>query len=652
VTGGARYAERGRRNDVYGTRRPHPRSLAALRLLAICPCVPIDVFVCLAGGQPVSAYQLLGRLRRAGLADVQRQNLGHLVDKRPVSVWSITERGRAALSCAAAATDDLPGESLLPCGTRQGKPHRVRAADLPLLVAAYRLLAALVAEDAAAGHVVQVRAWEFRWRRCCRSSDAAPDLIVELPAAAVLAPLDRAAKHSMHEPLLLLPDLGTAPVVRHREAIRRLVTVSARRHASEADVACATAAQPVLVIATPNPDGRGTRAAAWSTLLRRVAERQGEPPVPARILGWDEVAGIASRPRWCHGRPAQQSSRGCERMLDLVGRHPFLTPDQLADLLGTTRIRAARLRGSLVERGWLRLVPTSEIPPTTLEILGADAMTQSLVEITSLGRRTLAGWLGLAGSTATRHHGLIGHGRGQAGQRRRLLSALAHTLGANAVFVALVLAARTATAGGGDETLEEWRSAAACERRRCKPDGYGRYRRGASSHGFLLEYDRGTERAWKYLAKFRAYYAYRDSGEAARDYDGFPTLLFVTTSAAAEQRIAEAAQQVWYRRGGDSLPILLTTTDLIAGQHEGILGRIWRTPAPIAVSQRAYWLPGGPPRGLFGAGRGCVRTPRLVWPSTGRIARSRARLAQVQTRPATSKTVARVSAGAGARAVY
>jgi hypothetical protein len=67
------------------------------------------------------------------------------------------------------------------------------------------------------------------------------------------------------------------------------------------------------------------------------------------------------------------------------------------------------------------------------------------------------------------------------------------------------------------------------ERRRCKPDGYGAYVRNEVVYGFLLEYDRATESTRKYAAKFRAYYAYRDSGEATRDYSGFPTVLFVTT---------------------------------------------------------------------------------------------------------------------------
>src|SRR5438874_8161073 len=39
------------------------------------------------------------------------------------------------------------------------------------------------------------------------------------------------------------------------------------------------------------------------------------------------------------------------------------------------------------------------------------------------------------------------------------------------------------------------------------------------AHGFFLEYDRGTESRRQYGAKFRAYYRYRVSGQAQRDYD-------------------------------------------------------------------------------------------------------------------------------------
>jgi hypothetical protein len=133
-------------------------------------------------------------------------------------------------------------------------------------------------------------------------------------------------------------------------------------------------------------------------------------------------------------------------------------------------------------------------------------------------------------------------------------------------------------------------------------------------HGFFLEYDRGTEPARKYAAKFRAYYGYRDSGQAARDYRGFPTVLFVTTEPSAEQRICEQAYRAWYVRGAEPLPVLVTTTDRIVNDRAGILGRVWRTPAPNQMpplAERRYWLPGRPPRGL----REPVRTPRLTWPT-------------------------------------
>jgi hypothetical protein len=198
-----------------------------------------------------------------------------------------------------------------------------------------------------------------------------------------------------------------------------------------------------------------------------------------------------------------------------------------------------------------------------------------------------------------------------------MLRQLAHTLGVNDVFVALATAARAATEQGGDDSLVEWRSAAACARRHCKPDGYGVYRRGSASYGFIVEFDRGTEKLDEYIAKFEAYYRYRDSGEAERDYEGFPTVLCITTDCAAEDHMSEAAFRVWYRRGGDALRILLTTSQQIREHPEGILGPIWRTPsvATGAKIERRYWLPGGPPRGLLSAARRRAPVPRFVWPT-------------------------------------
>ena len=142
-----------------------------------------------------------------------------------------------------------------------------------------------------------------------------------------------------------------------------------------------------------------------------------------------------------------------------------------------------------------------------------------LSELTREGLRELAASLGLSLDRAERLHGLAGGGpEHPTPARRALVRALAHTLGADAVFVALHLAAR----GSRGDGLVRWDNAAACVRGRCRPDGYGVCRLGGRDVGFFLEYDRGTERARDYAGKWAAYYAYRDSGRAARDYTSFP----------------------------------------------------------------------------------------------------------------------------------
>jgi hypothetical protein len=215
---------------------------------------------------------------------------------------------------------------------------------------------------------------------------------------------------------------------------------------------------------------------------------------------------------------------------------------------------------------------------------------------------------------------LIGAGRSQAGKRRRLLLALAHTLGANAVFVAFATAACAVRRAGGSDDLVEWRGAAACERKYCKPDGYGCYVRNGVAHGFFLEYDRGTESTRTYAAKFRAYYRYRDSRQADRDYNGFPTLLFVTTQPHAEERIADAASRAWFLRGTEPLAVLITTTSRITTNRQAILGQIWRRPGQIGATaddERQYWLTDGAPGRLVGAGRIAIPPSRLAWSTTG-----------------------------------
>jgi hypothetical protein len=516
------------------------------------------------------------------------------------------------------------------------RPHPAGLRNLTSLVAAYRLLALVGVDLATDDRKLDVCSWEWPWVREVWSPSRKTFLRVSVPAGALLVNREMATKNTRvsRRPItvLLVPDLGTAPVARYREMLRRLVVLLG---SGLDDGTCGPESE--LIIATPDPDRDGRRSDAWLELLGRVARRQEQPAPFARVVLWDQVADVVGRTRVpvaidnkplppgssvvgpAPSYPWRAPRRGYEQLLHLIGRHPFLTIHHLAGLLGTSTSRIRRLQEDLVANNWLRRIELDEVPHSALAIGQDEYIGLGLVEITLAGRRQLALWLGLETAPAIRYHGLIGNGRGQAGLRRRLLRALAHTLGTNAVFVAVSMAAETAKRCGGTDQLDEWRGAAACERSRCKPDGYGCYMRDGVSHGFFLEYDRGTEPTRKYAAKFRAYYAYRDSGQAARDYRGFPAVLFVTTELSAEQRICEQAYRAWYVRGTEPLPVLVTTTNRIANDREGILGRVWRTPAPSQTSrfaERQYWLPGRPPRGLLGPGCEPVRTPRLAWPAT------------------------------------
>jgi len=283
------------------------------------------------------------------------------------------------------------------------------------------------------------------------------------------------------------------------------------------------------------------------------------------------------------------------QVLDLLGRHRFLTVEQIADLLGVGPNRVRRLRSSLASRGLVHVLAPAELQQARSGLQSGSPRELDVADVTAAGRCQLAKMLGLPVVAAQRHHGLFVC---STRNRRRALLTTAHALGANGVFVTWALAARAARARGADDALEEWRPAAACERRYCKPDGYGCYRVGAARYGFFVEYDRGTERASQYEAKFAAYYSYRSSVQAGRDYDGFPDVLFVTTSGAAEERIVAAAERAWSRFGGAPLATFATTLDRIAADKCGIFGPIWET--------------------ALRCGRRCARV-RVLAPTRGRL---------------------------------
>ena len=82
------------------------------------------------------------------------------------------------------------------------------------------------------------------------------------------------------------------------------------------------------------------------------------------------------------------------------------------------------------------------------------------------------------------------------------------------------------------------------------------------------------------------YCEYRDSSAFEREYNGFPAILVVTTSPAAERRIAGVARRLAYGRA-TPLPMLLTCTWRTEASPDGMLGKVWRTPMG---EERRLWL--------------------------------------------------------------
>src|SRR5262245_53240698 len=139
-----------------------------------------------------------------------------------------------------------------------------------------------------------------------------------------------------------------------------------------------------LLVATIDPDEDGARCTVWMSLVDRLARTHGTPALSWRVVGWGTVERVLSgSERGDRGGDwrihddtggvlgSVQRGRGPGRtrdqLLHLVGRHPFLTAAQLADLLGTSAPRIRRLQSELVCSGWLKRVEMEELPPMAVD---------------------------------------------------------------------------------------------------------------------------------------------------------------------------------------------------------------------------------------------------------------------------------------------
>jgi Replication-relaxation len=155
-------------------------------------------------------------------------------------------------------------------------------------------------------------------------------------------------------------------------------------------------------------------------------------------------------------------------------------------------------RNELVRRGLIRILAREEVPTNV-------ATEGELLEATVRGLTMVAGSMGLSLSVAVRHHALASGGPMTAvGTRPALQAKVAHTVGADGVFVTIARSARAQREGA----LLEWRKATACAWGRMRPDGYGLLRLGRREYGFFVEFDRGTVYPRALTSKFAAYLRY------------------------------------------------------------------------------------------------------------------------------------------------
>ena len=273
-----------------------------------------------------------------------------------------------------------------------------------------------------------------------------------------------------------------------------------------------------------------------------------------------------------------------KELLEWVGHHPLLSAADLAVLSGLREAGTERLLAGLVRPG---LVEFAVRP------VGGDSSPATRYFLTEAGLRLLAARDGVPHRRYGRHGVLAVGDSATDGEGQRLAGLLRHfehTVGVNSFVVGLAAEAANLQAKGQDHRLVQWLSAAEAQEWfrwngrwwHVWPDARFLYRAKGFDLDVFLEWDRATMRQRDYLQKFRAYgsfFASRQAGHLARC-----RLLVVTTTPAAEHRIAEVIQSA----AGTAPALLvayLTTASRLA--PAGALGEEWRT--ADAGGRQTWW---------------------------------------------------------------
>lgn len=169
---------------------------------------------------------------------------------------------------------------------------------------------------------------------------------------------------------------------------------------------------------------------------------------------------------------------------------------------------------------------------------------------------------------------------------------LAHRLGVNAFFCALIEASR-AHEGHCLATwrLEHWVRTRAAE---VKPDGFGRYLHSGGVCDFYLEYDRGTEAFGALSRKLEGYLRLAAGWTEEQDLSGFPNLLLIVPEGGREGEVGSVLRHAIGRlhfRGSPatSFPLYVASEDPLS--ELGVLGPVWRHLATDGDRVRLVDLP-------------------------------------------------------------
>jgi Replication-relaxation len=154
---------------------------------------------------------------------------------------------------------------------------------------------------------------------------------------------------------------------------------------------------------------------------------------------------------------------------------------------------------------------------------------------------------------------------------------LAHRLGVNAFFCALIEASRAHEG----HCLITWRPEHRVRTKAAevKPDGFGRFLHPDGSCEFYMEYDRGTEAFGALSMKLEGYLRLAIGWTKEGDLTGFPNLLTIVPEGVREGEVGSALRHAIGRLsvGGSlttSFPLYVASEDSLT--QLGVLGPVWR----------------------------------------------------------------------------